>query len=41
MFTLLGIELKNGKVYESGGLRKLVKPISDKTPKFIRKGFLS
>jgi hypothetical protein len=25
----------------SGGLKKLVKPISDKTPKFIRKGFLS
>jgi hypothetical protein len=27
--------------YISGGLKKLVKPISDKTPKFIRKGFLS
>jgi predicted type IV restriction endonuclease len=25
----------------SGGLKKLVKPISDKTPRFIRKGFLS
>jgi|GEM_PF-5686345 len=25
----------------SGGPRKLVKPISDKTPKIIRKGFLS